>query len=144
MHGKVSQYIAVFSDISERKAVENKMAHMAQHDFLTGLPNRMMLLDRLTQAIAHAGREQRKVAVMFLDLDRFKRINDTLGHSTGDKLLQEVALRISQAGRASDTVSRQGGDEFVIMLPDLETVDDVALLADKLLAAIAGQYRDRR
>ncbi len=138
--GKVSQYIAVFSDISDRKEVENKMAYMAQHDFLTGLPNRMMFLDRLTQAIAHAARERRKVAVLFLDLDRFKRINDTLGHFIGDKLLQEVALRIGHVGRASDTVSRQGGDEFVVMLPDLETVDDVAPLADKLLEAVAGQY----
>jgi diguanylate cyclase (GGDEF)-like protein/PAS domain S-box-containing protein len=139
-HGAVSHYIALFSDISERKAVEERIAHMAQHDFLTGLPNRMLLQDRLVQAISRSDREQRKVAVMFMDLDRFKVINDTLGHLVGDKLLQEVADRISRVGRSSDTVCRQGGDEFVIMLTDLETVDDVAIVAVKLLESIAGPY----
>jgi diguanylate cyclase (GGDEF)-like protein/PAS domain S-box-containing protein len=140
MRGAVSHYIAVFSDISERKAVEERMVHMAQHDFLTGLPNRMLLQDRLKQAISHAGRERSKVAVMFLDLDRFKAINDTLGHLVGDKLLQEVVNRISRVARASDTVSRQGGDEFVIMLTDLVTVDDAAMVAVKLLESISGPY----
>jgi diguanylate cyclase (GGDEF)-like protein/PAS domain S-box-containing protein len=136
--GEFSHHIAVVSDISERKAAEERMVYIAQHDFLTGLPNRMMLHDRLTQAIAHAEREQRKVAVMFLDLDRFKAINDTLGHLTGDKLLQLVAGRISSVARTSDTVSRLGGDEFAIMLPYIENTDDIAMIALKLLASIAG------
>jgi diguanylate cyclase (GGDEF)-like protein/PAS domain S-box-containing protein len=136
--GEFSHHIAVVSDISERKAAEERMVYIAQHDFLTGLPNRMMLHDRLTQAIAHAEREQRKVAVMFLDLDRFKAINDTLGHLTGDKLLQLVAGRINSVARTSDTVSRLGGDEFAIMLPYIENTDDIAMIALKLLASIAG------
>ncbi len=135
--GEICNYMAVFSDINERKAAEERMAYMAQHDFLTGLPNRMLLHDRLAQAIALAGREGHKVAVMFLDLDRFNAVNDTLGHLVGDKLLQEVADRIGRVARSSDTVSRQGGDEFVIMLPGLENADAAVLIADKLLAAIA-------
>jgi diguanylate cyclase (GGDEF)-like protein/PAS domain S-box-containing protein len=136
--GEFSHHIAVVSDISERKAAEERMVYIAQHDFLTSLPNRMMLHDRLTQAIAHAEREQRKVAVMFLDLDRFKAINDTLGHLTGDKLLQLVAGRINSVARTSDTVSRLGGDEFAIMLPYIENTDDIAMIALKLLTSIAG------
>ncbi len=136
--GEISHHIAVVSDISERKAAEERMVYIAQHDFLTGLPNRMMLHDRLTQAIAHAEREQRKVAVMFLDLDRFKAINDTLGHLVGDKLLKIVAGRISSVARTSDTVSRLGGDEFAIMLPYVENADDIATIAVKLLTSIAG------
>ncbi|RFC40191.1 MAG: PAS domain S-box-containing protein/diguanylate cyclase (GGDEF) domain-containing protein [Candidatus Nitrotoga sp. CP45] len=136
--GEFSHYIAVVSDISERKAAEERMVYIAQHDFLTNLPNRMMLHDRLAQAIAHAGREQRKVAVMFLDLDRFKGVNDTLGHLVGDKLLKVVAGRISSVARTSDTVSRLGGDEFAIMLPYVENTDDIATIAVKLLTSIAG------
>ncbi|MCE9550275.1 MAG: EAL domain-containing protein [Betaproteobacteria bacterium] len=136
--GEFSHHIAVVSDISERKAAEEHMVYISQHDFLTDLPNRMLLHDRLTQAIAHAAREQRKVAVMFLDLDRFKGINDTLGHLVGDKLLKIVADRISSVARVSDTVSRLGGDEFAIMLPYIENMDDIATIAVKLLMSIAG------
>jgi len=137
-HGKITHYISVFADISERKAVEQRMTHMAQHDFLTGLPNRMLLLDRMAQALTHARRIGRKVAVMFLDLDRFKNINDMLGHVVGDKLLQEVAGRISRTSRSGDTVCRLGGDEFVVMLTDIERSDDVSGIADKLLESVAG------
>ncbi|MCE9551243.1 MAG: EAL domain-containing protein [Betaproteobacteria bacterium] len=136
--GEVSYYICVFSDISERKAAEERVAYVVLHDFLTNLPNGLLLQDRLAQAISRAGRENRKVAVMCLDLDHFKAINDMLGHLVGDKLLQEVARRISSVGRVSDTVSRRGGDEFVVILPDLETVDDAAVIAVKLLEAISG------
>ncbi|BBJ22543.1 putative bifunctional diguanylate cyclase/phosphodiesterase [Candidatus Nitrotoga sp. AM1P] len=136
--GEISYYIGVFSDISERKAAEERVAYVVLHDFLTNLPNGLLLQDRLAQAISHAGREKHKVAVMCLDLDHFKVINDMLGHLVGDKLLQEVARRISSVGRASDTVSRRGGDEFVIILPNLETVDDAAVIAVKLLEAISG------
>ncbi|SCX76234.1 EAL domain-containing protein [Nitrosospira sp. Nsp13] len=138
--GEISHYIAVFSDISERKAVEEQVAFMAQHDFLTGLPNRLLLQDRLTQAIAHAERKQGKLAVIFLDLDHFKTINDSLGHPVGDKLLQEVADRIKGAVRTSDTVSRPGGDEFIIMLQEPETTDAIAMVAVKLLTGIASPY----
>lgn len=137
-NGITSHYISVFADISERKAVEQRISHMAQHDFLTGLPNRMLLLDRMEQAITHARRDGRKVAVMFLDLDRFKTINDMLGHVVGDKLLHEVASRISRISRAGDTVCRLGGDEFVVMLPDIGTADDVSGIAEKLLESVAG------
>ncbi len=136
--GQVSRYVSVFMDISERKEAERRVIHMAQHDFLTGLPNRMLLLDRLAQAIKHAMRDKTKVAIMFLDLDRFKHVNDTLGHPIGDKLLVEIASRITKVSRAGDTVSRLGGDEFVIMLPGLETVDDISGVADKVLQSVAG------
>ena len=135
--GEVSYYICVFSDISERKAAEERVAYVVLHDFLTNLPNGPLLQDRLAQAISLAERESRKVAVMCLDLDHFKAINDMLGHLVGDKLLQEVARRISSVGRISDTVSRRGGDEFVVILPDLETVDDAAVIADNLLEVIS-------
>ncbi len=136
--GQVSRYVSVFMDISERKEAERRVIHMAQHDFLTGLPNRMLLLDRLAQAIKHAMRDRTKVAIMFLDLDRFKHVNDTLGHPIGDKLLVEIASRITRVSRAGDTVSRLGGDEFVIMLPGVETVDDISGVADKVLQSVAG------
>lgn len=135
--GEYSHYIAVVSDISERKAAEERMVYIAQHDFLTGLPNRMMLHDRLTQSIARAEREQNKVAVMFLDLDRFKVINDTLGHLVGDKLLKIVADRIISVARITDTVSRLGGDEFAILVTNVENTDDLATIAIKILKCIA-------
>lgn len=139
-YGAISHYIAVFSDISERKQVEARMAHMAQHDFLTDLPNRMLLQDRLEQAIIRAAKERRKVAVMFLNLDRFKIINEMLGHLTGDKLLQEVARRISSVDRVSATVSRQGSDEFIIMLPDMDESKEVEAIASRLMEAVSGPY----
>ena len=137
---EVSYYIGVFSDISERKAAEERVAYVVLHDFLTNLPNGLLLQDRLVQAICHASRENHKVAVMCLDLDHFKAINDMLGHLVGDKLLQEVARRISSVSRVSDTVSRRGGDEFVILLSDLEAVDDAAVIATKLINAISDLY----
>jgi diguanylate cyclase (GGDEF)-like protein len=97
-----------------------QMTHSAEHDFLTGLPNRLLLNDRISQAIALAPRHMKKVAVLFLDLDGFKHINDSLGHPTGDKLLQSIAKRLVECVRGSDTVSRQGGDEFVVLLSEVE------------------------
>ena len=121
----------------EAEKVSAQMSHMAQHDFLTGLPNRSLLIDRLTQAITLAKRHHKKVALLFLDLDHFKHINDSLGHAVGDQLLQSVARRLQACVRLSDTVSRQGGDEFVVLLHEVEAVHDAALTASKLIAAMA-------
>ncbi|HXN98048.1 MAG TPA: EAL domain-containing protein [Candidatus Acidoferrales bacterium] len=135
--GKATGAVIVFRDVSAARAMVLQMAHSAQHDFLTGLPNRMLLNDRVTQAIALAQRHMKKVAVLFLDLDGFKHINDSLGHPIGDKLLQSVAKRLVDCGRSSDTVSRQGGDEFVVLLSEVEQSDDAAITARRMLQAVA-------
>ena len=114
-----------------------RMAHAAEHDFLTGLPNRMLLNDRVDRAIGLVGRHTTRVAMLFLDLDGFKHINDSLGHSTGDKLLQSVARRLVECVRDSDTVSRQGGDEFVVLLSEMQQWEDAALTAKRMLLAVA-------
>ena len=124
-------------DINERKVAQERIRQLAYYDSLTDLPNRRMLLDRLNQALAHARRHRRLLAVMYLDLDNFKLINDTLGHNAGDVLLQEVARRISGCARAGDTVSRQGGDEFVIVLTEITQPADAAAAANKIFAALA-------
>jgi|APMI01.1.fsa_nt_gi diguanylate cyclase (GGDEF)-like protein/PAS domain S-box-containing protein len=131
--GRITHYVAVFSDITERKASEARIAFLAQHDSLTGLPNRALLHDRLDQALANAARQGTRIALLFLDLDRFKTINDSLGHMMGDQLLQGVALRLSGCVRETDTVSRQGGDEFLIVLTHVEMPDDAARVAEKIL-----------
>ena len=118
-----------------------RLAHLAQHDALTDLPNRILLNDRLAQAVALAHRHGKRLAVMFLDLDRFKYINDSLGHAVGDQLLQSVAHRLTAAVRSSDTVCRQGGDEFVILLADVEHAEDAALSAQKILDALSVSHR---
>ena len=123
------------TDAAEQTTAQ--MSHMAEHDFLTGLPNRTLLTDRLAQAIALAQRHGKKVALMYLDLDHFKHINDSLGHAVGDQLLQSVAKRLQACVRLSDTVSRQGGDEFVVLLAEVETVQDAVLTAEKLIEAMA-------
>jgi diguanylate cyclase (GGDEF)-like protein len=114
-----------------------QMSHMAEHDVLTGLPNRSLLTDRLAQSIALAQRHGKKVALLYLDLDHFKHINDSLGHAVGDQLLQSVAKRLQSCVRLSDTVSRQGGDEFVVLLPEVEEVQDAVVIAKKLIEAMA-------
>ena len=113
------------------------MSYQAQHDFLTGLPNRLLLTDRLTQAIALSRRHGNKVALLFLDLDRFKLVNDSLGHAIGDKLLESVAQRLTACVRTSDTICRLGGDEFVVLVSEIEHVDAATQCAEKLLAAVA-------
>src|SRR6202171_2473250 len=123
--GKVSGAVIVFHDVSMARAMVLEMSHLAQHDILTDLPNRLMLNDRLTQAISLARRNHHQLAVLFLDLDGFKNINDSLGHFVGDKLLQSISARLLACVRKSDTVSRQGGDEFVILLPEVVVVEDV-------------------
>ena len=130
---QLSGVVIVFHDVSETKAMATKMAHLAQHDYLTNLPNRVLLNDRIAQAIALANRHQTQLAILFLDLDNFKHINDSLGHATGDKILQSVTQRLKNCVRDSDTVSRQGGDEFVILLAENKNTNDAALSAQKIL-----------
>jgi len=120
-------------DISERKEAEEVINFQAYHDLLTHLPNRALLRDRLSLAIAHARRNKRKLAVMFLDLDRFKLVNDTLGHTMGDRLLKAVANRLQSCLRRGDTLARFGGDEFTLLLPEVRTKDDVVVIASKIL-----------
>ena len=117
-----------------------RISHMASHDFLTGLPNRSLLTDRLAQAIALAQRHGKRLALMYLDLDQFKHINDSLGHALGDQLLQAAARRLQECVRHSDTVCRQGGDEFVVLLAEIEAAGDAALSAEKLLESLAKPY----
>jgi diguanylate cyclase (GGDEF)-like protein/PAS domain S-box-containing protein len=134
--GQVAGAVIVFHDVSMARAMVLEMSHLAQHDVLTDLPNRLLLNDRLTQAISLARRNQHQLAVLFLDLDGFKHINDSLGHAIGDKLLQSVAERLSACVRKSDTVSRQGGDEFVILLPEVTHAADAAISAGKILTEL--------
>jgi len=135
--GLASGAVIVFRDVSAARAMALELTHSAQHDFLTSLPNRVLLNDRVNQAIAMAPRHLKKVAVLFLDLDGFKHINDSLGHPIGDQLLQSIAKRIVNCVRAADTVSRQGGDEFVVLLSEVERSEDVALTARRILQTIA-------
>ncbi len=138
--GQTIGAVIVFHDVSETRAMALKMSHLAQHDFLTGLPNRILLTERLSQAIGLAQRHHKQVALLFLDLDNFKNVNDSLGHAIGDQLLQSVAERLASHVRASDTVCRQGGDEFVILLAEIEHPEDAAIIADKLLAAFVESH----
>ncbi|HMG59239.1 MAG TPA: EAL domain-containing protein [Burkholderiales bacterium] len=140
-HGQVTGAVMVFHDVSATRALASKMMHLAQHDSLTDLPNRTLFGDRLTEAIAAAHRYRRKVAVLFLDLDRFKHINDSLGHVIADRVLQSVASRLHACVRASDTVSRQGGDEFVILLSEVARAQDAAVSAEKILLAVRTLHR---
>jgi diguanylate cyclase (GGDEF)-like protein/PAS domain S-box-containing protein len=135
-HGQVTGAVIVFHDVSMARSVVVEMTHLAQHDALTDLPNRMMLGDRLTQAISMARRNHHLLAVLFLDLDGFKNINDSLGHSIGDMLLQSVSARLLRCIRKSDTVSRQGGDEFVVLLPEITHAADAAVSATKILTEL--------
>ena len=135
--GAVTGAVIVLHDVSEAQAMAKQLAHSAEHDFLTDLPNRQLLNGRIQQAISLASRHSKKVAVMFMDLDGFKHINDSLGHATGDKLLQSVASRLLSCIRGSDTVSRQGGDEFVVLLSEVEHSDDPAISAKRILQSVA-------
>lgn len=135
--GGVSGAVIVFRDVSVARAMALKMTHLAQHDFLTDLPNRVLLTERITQAIMLAQRHHKLVALLFVDLDHFKYINDTLGHAIGDQLLQSVADRLLACVRATDTVCRQGGDEFVILLTEIEQSQDAAHFAEKIRTVLA-------
>ncbi len=135
-HGAVSNYVATFSDLTARHATEERNSFLAQHDSLTGLPNRLLLGDRLGQALASASRHGGQVALLFLDLDRFKVINDSLGHRTGDLLLCSVAARLASLVRQEDTVARLGGDEFVFVLSNFDRPDMPAHVAQKVIWAL--------
>ncbi len=144
--GEISNYIALFSDITERKASFDRIQHLAHYDALTHLPNRTLLNDHIDLAIAGAKRNRSRLAIVFLDLDRFKNVNDTQGHHVGDTLLQAVAGRLQECVRESDTVARLGGDEFVILLNSIHDERDAALVAGKVIDLIGkpfelGDYR---
>jgi diguanylate cyclase (GGDEF)-like protein/PAS domain S-box-containing protein len=134
--GETIGSVAAFQDVTERKEAEDLIRHMAHHDMLTGLPNRTLLADRIEQALAHAKRGRQQVAVLFLDLDGFKRVNDTLGHDTGDVLLKGVAARLAGCVRESDTVARMGGDEFVLLLSGIQAPADAETVARKVIDAV--------
>lgn len=139
-HGHITGAVMVLRDVTQAMALSRRMAHLAQHDALTGLPNRVLLQDRAEQAIALAQRGGHRLALMYLDLDGFKRINDTLGHDAGDLLLVQVAQRLKTAVRESDTLCRQGGDEFVALLPMVKDPAQAATVARKLAAACAPAF----
>jgi diguanylate cyclase (GGDEF)-like protein/PAS domain S-box-containing protein len=140
-NGRVTGAVMVFHDVSATRAAVLKMSHLAQHDSLTDLPNRILLNDRLTEALSLALRYQRQLAVLFLDVDRFKHINDSVGHVIGDRLLQSIAQRLLGCVRASDTVSRQGGDEFVILLTEVTHPHDAVVCAEKMLQVLRVPHR---
>jgi diguanylate cyclase (GGDEF)-like protein/PAS domain S-box-containing protein len=132
--------LATVRDITERKVAQERVQYLAYYDALTGLPNRTLLLDRLAKALAAARRQNNKIALLYLDLDRFKDINDSLGHSVGDLFLQEVAGQLKRWGREQDTVARLGGDEFLIMLTDVKDIPDAAVAAERLMDAMTADF----
>ena len=134
--GVPSRYLALFNDVTERRQAEDEIRFRANYDILTQLPNRALLTDRLQQAMAQSRRNESMLALLFLDLDHFKRVNDTLGHGAGDQLLQEVAERLKGVVRESDTVARLGGDEFVLLLPDQTSADASGDIAQKVIQAV--------
>jgi diguanylate cyclase (GGDEF)-like protein/PAS domain S-box-containing protein len=138
--GRVTGAVIVFHDVSAARAMAIQMTHTAHHDVVTSLPNRLLLNDRITQSISMALRQSRPFAVLFLDLDHFKTVNDSLGHAGGDELLRSVSKRLLSCVRGSDTVSRQGGDEFAILLPEITHAEDAATCAAKILIALNAPY----
>lgn len=138
--GQITHYLGIFSDITERKASEARIEYMAHHDALTGLPNRLLFRERFDLAIAYAQRNGTRAALLFLDLDRFKAINDSLGHLVGDELLRAVARRLRECMRDTDTLSRQGGDEFLVVLGDLRDVGAAGQVVEKILASFSRPF----
>jgi diguanylate cyclase (GGDEF)-like protein/PAS domain S-box-containing protein len=139
-YGRVTGAVMVFQDVSATRGLTQRLAHQATHDSLTALPNRSLLSDRLEQAVTAVHRHHTSLAVFYVDVDRFKHINDSLGHAIGDRLLQSIAARLTAGVRTSDTVSRQGGDEFVVLYIDINGTRDAALCAEKLLQSLRLPY----
>ena len=139
--GHVAGAVMVFHDVTQARAMSQRMAHMAHHDYLTDLPNRLSFEDRLAQAMAAASRHKEQLAVLFVDVDRFKHINDSFGHAIGDELLLSIAGRLVASVRASDSVSRQGGDEFVVLLSAIARAEDAARIANKILVSLGSLHR---
>ncbi len=133
--GDTMGFRCVGRDVTERMEFQNKIAEMAMHDFLTGLPNRSLLYDRFSMAQGQAERNKRKMATLELDLDKFKEVNDTLGHAAGDELLKATAARLNRVVRKSDTVARLGGDEFVVLIPEINREQDAVATAKKIVTA---------
>ena len=131
--GEAIGFRGIIRDVTEKKKAEETIHHLAYHDFLTGLPNRLLFSDRLNVAMAQARRQRVKIALMLLDLDKFKAINDTLGHETGDILLRKVGKRLTELVREGDTAARMGGDEFILLLHNITDDKDVAVIATKVL-----------
>jgi diguanylate cyclase (GGDEF)-like protein/PAS domain S-box-containing protein len=140
LSGEFAGMVVVFHDVSESRVITQKMSHLAEHDELTSLPNRALLKDRLEHGITLARRHGRQMAVLFIDLDHFKHINDSLGHLIGDQILKAVARRIALCIRNSDTVSRQGGDEFIVLLSEVNRAEDAELIAEKIRLAVMVPY----
>jgi diguanylate cyclase (GGDEF)-like protein/PAS domain S-box-containing protein len=138
---EIINYIAVFSDITKRKEAEAHIEHLAHYDSLTHLPNRTLFGDRLKHALVSGTRNKTKTALLFLDLDKFKAVNDTMGHLAGDLLLQSVANRLKSCVRESDTICRQGGDEFMILLPEAGGAEDAEKVARKIVEAMAEPHQ---
>lgn len=138
--GQTDGAVIVFREVTAVRAMEREVAHLARHDFLTGLPNRMLLDDRIAQALALARRRDGQIAILFLDLDDFKGVNDSLGHAVGDRLLQSVTSRLLACARASDTVSRLGGDEFVMLLADVDG-RHASMTAERMLKAVSEPHQ---
>jgi len=139
--GQIAGCYSMAIDITEQKQTEERIQRVAHHDSLTGLPNRLLFNDRLNQAISIAKRDSRQFALLYLDLDKFKPVNDSLGHTAGDELLQGVAARIRQQVRESDTVARVGGDEFTVILPDIARREEAETVAKKIIAALAAPFQ---
>jgi len=139
--GQVTGAVIVFHDVSKARAMSLRMSYLAQHDFLTGLPNRMLLNDRLRQAIALAHRHHSSLAVLLVDVDHFKGVNDSHGHAIGDQLLQSISRRLVTCVRDTDTVCRLGGDEFVVLLSEVAHAADAALSSDKILTVLGTPHR---
>jgi diguanylate cyclase (GGDEF)-like protein len=139
--GKVLGCFAVTTDITEHKLAEERIQRVAHHDDLTGLPNKLLFNDRLNQAIRLARRDSGRFALLYLDLDKFKPVNDTLGHAAGDELLKAVGARIRHQVRESDTVARVGGDEFTVILPDITRREEAETVARKIIAALVAPFQ---
>ncbi|MBI2293779.1 MAG: MEKHLA domain-containing protein, partial [Betaproteobacteria bacterium] len=139
--GNIIGSAAIFRDLTERKQIEARIQHLAHHDGLTDLPNRLLFYDRLNHAIRLSKRDHQELALLYIDLDKFKAVNDTLGHDAGDELLKRVAGRVRDELRESDTLARMGGDEFAVILPSITSREDVAKVAGKIIGALSTNFK---